>query len=154
MRDFRSMRDLHLAYAILEQLDSLPDFFKALVGLDIASPRFRASIAAHEIRLSQILLTMLTRHSLDGRLVVDPLEPDRLGQARSAIMTGTRPARLSPPFHQSVRSVLDSRLDPSLRARMEGFVNSCLNMLEEDFAELDPSRTIDPRFIRSLLIRR
>jgi hypothetical protein len=69
-------------------------------------------------------------------------------------MTGTRPARLSPPFHQSVRSVLDSRLDPSLRARMEGFVNSCLNMLEEDFAELDPSRTIDPRFIRSLLIRR
>ena len=34
------------------------------------------------------------------------------------------------------------------------FINSCLNMLEEDLAELDPAMPIDPRFIRSLLIRK
>src|SRR5262249_28125932 len=42
MRDFRSMRDLHLGYAVLDQLDAVPDLFKSLLGLDIASARFRA----------------------------------------------------------------------------------------------------------------
>ncbi|MBV8773395.1 MAG: hypothetical protein JO166_13860, partial [Deltaproteobacteria bacterium] len=154
MRDFRSIRDLHLAYGLLEQLDTVPDLFKSLVGLDIASARFRASIAGHEIRLSQILLTMLARQSLDGRLTFEPLEVARLCETRDAIMTDSRPARLSERFHQSVRTILENRLNPSLRARSEGFVNSCLNMLEEEFAELEPFQEIDPRFIRSLLLRR
>ena len=154
MRDFRSMHDLHLSYVILEQLDVVPALFKSLVGLDIASARFRANIAGHEIRLSQILLTMLTRQCLDARLMLEPLEAARLREARNAIMTAGRPARLSEQFQQSVRLVLDTRLDPNLRSRSEGFVNSCLNMLEEDLAELDPSQEIDPRFIRSLLIQR
>jgi len=77
-----------------------------------------------------------------------------LREARSAIMTAGWPARLSEQFHESVRLVLETRLDPTLRARSEGFVNSCLNVLEEDFAELNPAQEIDPRFIRSLLIRR
>ncbi len=154
MRDFRSMRDLHLGHAILEQIDAVPNLFKTLIGLDIASAPFRANIAGHEIRLSQILLTTLTRHSLDGRLVFDPIEPTRLRQARGAIMTEGRPARLSEQFQESVRVVLDTRLDATVRACTAGFVNSCLNMLEEDLAELDSSQAIDPRFIRSLLIRR
>jgi hypothetical protein len=154
MRGFRSIRDLHLSHAILEQLDAVPDLFRSLVGLDIASARFRANIAGHEIRLSQILLTMLTRQCLDACLMFQPLEASRLREVRNAIMTADRPARLSEQFHESVRLVLETRLTPSLRARNEGFVNSCVNMLEEDFAELDPSQEIDRRFIRSLLIRR
>jgi Family of unknown function (DUF6178) len=154
MRDFRSIHDLHVGYAALEQLDAVPDMFKSLVGLDIASPAFRANIAGHEIRLSQILLTMLARQSLDGRVVLEPLEATRLREARGVIMTASRPARLSEQFHQSVRMVLETRLDPVLRARSDAFVNSCLNMLEEDLAELDAAQEIDPRFIRSLLIRR
>jgi hypothetical protein len=154
MRNFRSIRDLHLGYAMLEQLDAIPDLFMALVGLDIASARFRASVAGHEIRLSQILATMFARQCLDLRLVFEPLEAERLREARSAIMTADRPARLSEPFHESVRRVLETRLDPVLRARSEGFINSCLNILEEDLAELEPSQEIDPRFIRSLLIHR
>jgi hypothetical protein len=154
MRDFRSMRDLRLGYAILEQLDAIPDLFNSLVGLNIASARFRANIAGHEIRLSQILLTMLAHQCLDSRPMFEPLEAARLRGMRDALMTAGRPARLSEQFHESVRQVLETRLDASLRARSEGFVNSCLNMLEEDLAELDPASEIDPRFIRSLLIRR
>jgi hypothetical protein len=154
MRDFRSMGDLHLSYAILDQLDAVPDLFNSLLGLDIASARFRANIAGHEIRLSQILLTMFTRQFLDARLTFEPLEAARLRAARAAIMTASRPARLSEQFHESVRRVLEMRPDPNLHARCEGFVSSCLNLLEEDFAELDPAQEIDPRYIRSLLIQR
>jgi hypothetical protein len=154
MRDFRSMRDLHLSYAILAQLDAVPELFNSLAGLDIASARFRTNIAGHEIRLSQILLTMFARQCLEGRLSFEPLEAERLREARGVIMTSSRPARLTEQFHESVRGVLEKRLEPTLLNRSEGFVNSCLNMLEEDLAELDPSREIDPRFIRSLLIRR
>jgi Family of unknown function (DUF6178) len=154
MRDFRSIRDLHLGYAALEQLDAVPDLFKSLVGLDIASAGFRANIAGHEIRLSQILLTMFARQCLDAQLTFEPLEAERLREARTAIMTADRPARLSEQFHESVRRLLETRLAPALVARSEGFVSSCLNLLEEDFAELHPSHEIDPRFIRSLLVRR
>jgi hypothetical protein len=154
MRDFRSIRDLHLGYAVLDQLDAIPDLFKSLIGLDIASPRFRAGIAGHEIRVSQILLTIFVREFLDGRLVLEPLESGRLRDARNAIMTVSQPARLCERFNESVRSLLESRLDRTLAARSAFFVSSCLNMLEEDFAELDPSREIDPRFVRSLLVRR
>jgi hypothetical protein len=154
MRDFRSIRDLHLGYAVLDQLDAIPDLFKSLIGLDIASARFRANIAGHEIRLSQILLTIFVRQFLDERLILEPLESGHLREIRRAIMTASQPARLSERFNESVRSLLDSRLDRILAARNEFFVSSCLNMLEEDLTELDPSREIDPRFIRSLLVRR
>jgi hypothetical protein len=154
MRDFRSIRDLHLAYAMLEQLDAVPDLFKSLVGLDIASARFRANIAGHEVRLSQILLTLMARQCVDGRLTIEPFDPGQLPNVRAALMTADRPARLSEKFQQTVRSILQVRLEPEMRARCESFVNSCLNMLEDEFAELDPSREIDPRFIRSLMVRR
>jgi hypothetical protein len=111
MRDFRSMRDLHLGYALIEHVGAIPELFKALVGLDIASARFRANIAGHGIRLSAILLTMLARQRLEGRLVFDPIEPARLCEVRDTIMTGARPARLSQEFQDSVHRVMDTRLE-------------------------------------------
>ena len=96
MRDFRSIRDLHLGYAMLEQVDAVPELFRALLRLDIAAPGFRAQIAGYDIRLSQILLTALARYALDDRLAIEPIEAHRLEQARAAIMTmSERPARLT-----------------------------------------------------------
>jgi hypothetical protein len=155
MRDFRSMRDLHLGYAMLEQVDAVPELFKGLLKLDIAAPGFRAQIAGYDIRLSQILLTALTRYALDGRLAIEPIEEHRLDRARAAIMTiGERPARLNDGFKQRVGEAIRARLEEPLRRRSTDFVNSCLNMIEEDLAEIDPAEPIDPRFIRSLLIRK
>ncbi|MGH7933616.1 MAG: DUF6178 family protein [Candidatus Binataceae bacterium] len=155
MRPFRAMRDLHLGYALIEQLDAVPELFKALLGLEIAGAPFRAQIAGYDIQLSQILLTAFARQALDGHFVLAPFEPDRLGRVRAALMTHNgRPAHLSENFHRIVRKTLETRLDSALLKRSTDFVDSCLNMLEEDFAELDPARPADPRFIRSLLIRR
>jgi hypothetical protein len=154
MRSFRSMNDLHLSYALLEQLDAIPDLFKSLLGLDIAAAPFRAHIAGYQIQLSQILLTALVRQALDRNLVLEPIEPRQLKRVRASIMTPGKPAHLTDAFHHNVREMLQSRLGPALFKRCSGFVDSCLNMLEEDFAELDPAAEIDPRFTRSLLIRR
>ncbi len=118
-------------------------------------PAFRAQIAGYDIRLSQILLTALARYALDGRLVIEPIEAHRLEQARAAIMTiGARPARLNDAFKHHVDTAMRAGLDEPLRRRSADFVNSCLNMIEEDLAEIDPAEPIDPRFIRSLLIRK
>lgn len=154
-RDFRAMRDLHLSYALLEQIDTVPDLFKALLGLDIASVAFRSNIAGHDIRLSQILLTALARYALDRRFVFAPIEPERLCEARDAIMThDERPARLSDSFRNLIDELMAKKLERSLRQRSTGFVNSCLNHLEEELGELDPRGPVDPRFIETLLIRR
>jgi uncharacterized protein DUF6178 len=155
MRDFHAMRDLRLGYAMLEQLDTIPDFFRALLEIDIASAGFRASVAAREVRLSQILLTALVRQALFGTLTPEPIEAERLDAMYSATMASNgKPARLADRFRKLVSELLSARLDETLRARSSDFVDSCLNLFEEDLAELDPARAIDPRFIRSVLIRR
>jgi hypothetical protein len=154
MRGFRAIRDLHLGYAIIEQIEAARDLFKAILGLDIAAAAFRANVAGHEIRLSQILLTALAHYVLDGRLAVAPLDPQRLNAARDAIMTSERPARLNERFRAAVATISERRLDDGLRPRAAAFIDSCLRMLEDEFAELDPKAPVDPRFIRSLLTRR
>ncbi|HUY19256.1 MAG TPA: DUF6178 family protein [Candidatus Binataceae bacterium] len=154
MRDFSAIRDLHLSYGLLEQVSTMPELFRALLALDIAAPGFRSAIAGHEIRLSQILLTAFARWAMERRLAIDPIEPARLTEMRDAIMTRLeRPYELRPEFQHQVDELL-ARLDEPLQRRAASFVNSCLNVLREELAELDPAAPIDPRFIRAVMIRR
>jgi hypothetical protein len=154
MREFRAMRDLHLAHSVLEEIETMRELFRALLGIDIATPAFRAETAGREIRLGQILITAFARHALEHRLVPAPIEASRLGEAYAAMMTaGGRPARLKESFREQIEAEMAARIDETMRRRSGAFVGSCLNMLEDDLAELDP-RAIDPRFIRSLLVRR
>jgi hypothetical protein len=152
MRDFSSMRDLHLSYAILDQIDSAAELFRAFFAIDISSPNFRAQMAARDIRLSQLVLTGLARLALDDRLTIDPIEGSRLTAMRAAIMTG-QPGVLSDEFRSKVSHALAERMDDTTRKRTAGFLNSCLNLLEEEFANLGGEREIDPRFIESVLVK-
>jgi hypothetical protein len=158
LRDFAAMRDLHLSHAALDQIEAMRELFRALLEINIASPAFRAETAGREIRLGQILITAFARAALDRkpdqRLAPAPIEASRLGELYMAIMTGGgRPARLTEGFRLMVDAALAARMDETARAHSAGFIASCLSVLEEDLAELDP-RAIDPRFLRSLLIRR
>jgi hypothetical protein len=155
MRDFQSMRDLHLGYAVVDQVEAMTELFRGLFNVEIASPSFRSSVAGHEIRLSQIVLTALAREALDQRFAPDPIEASRLSELHRKIMTGGgRPAQLGQGFRSDVDAVLDGKLDDRVRQRSADFINSCLNIIEEEFAELDPRERIDPRFIRSILLKR
>lgn len=154
MRDFAAMRDLHVGYAALEQIDALRPLFRSLVAIDIASPGFRAAIAGREIRLSQILLTAFVNATLGDEATPGPIAASRLNEVRDRVMDSARvPARLGEAFHRRVEELLAARLDQEVRRRSADYLNSCLNLLEEEFSELDPSREIDPRYIRSLLLR-
>jgi hypothetical protein len=152
MRDFASMRDLHLSYAILDQIDSAAELFRALFAIDISSPNFRAQMAARDVRLSQLVLTGLARLALDDRLAIDPIEGSRLTAMRAAIMTG-QPGVLSDYFRARINHALAERMDDTTRKRTSAFLNSCLNLLEEEFANLGAEREIDPRFIESVLVK-
>jgi hypothetical protein len=154
MRSFSAMRDLRLGYAVVEQIDVARDLFKAILGLEIGSPGFRASVAGHDIRLSQILLTALVGYLLDGRLALAPIAAARLPEVRAGLMTAGRPAHLNEAFRAAIDEALAQKLDEPTRNRTAAFVDSCLKMLEEEFSDLDPSEPPDPRFLRSLLIRR
>jgi Family of unknown function (DUF6178) len=155
MRDFSSMRDVHLGYAVLEQIEAIAQLLRDLLTLDIASPAFRAEMAGRDIRLSQVLLTALVRQALDGAVAPRPIETDRLAELRGAIMApGGAPSRLSDEFRRLVAATLERQLGERVRGRSANFVNSCLNMIEQEFAELNPAQPIDPRFIRSVLLRR
>ncbi len=154
MRDFREMRDLHVAHGVLGQLEAMAPLFKELLEIDITSAAFRTQMAGREIRLSQILLTALVNQALDSTLTPAPLAASRLSDVRRTVMTAGRPARLTEDFRQRANAALERRLEQGPLKRTEDFVRSCLSMLEEEFSELDPSAPIDPRYIRSILLRR
>ena len=153
MRDFCQMRDLHVAYRVLDQIEAMRTLFQTLLAIDIGSPGFRAEVAGRDIHLSQILLTALVQKALSGRLVAEPVGAGRLPEVRT-ILTGAsgRPARLSDDFRHLVDEMLSAKLEPETLKSAGDFVNSCLNLLEEEFSELEPE--IDPRYIRSILLRR
>ncbi len=153
MRDFKEMRDLHIAYGTLAQLEAMPPLFNGLLKIDITSAAFRAQTAGREIRLSQILLTALINQALRAGLSAAPIAASRLGEVRRTIMTAGTPARLTDDFRQLVGELVAQRLDQQTLKRTEDYVRSCLNVLEEEFAEIPPAATIDPRYIRSLLLR-
>jgi hypothetical protein len=154
MRDFATMRDVHLGYAMLDQIEAIPALFAAIGRIDLASPGFRSAVAGRDLKLSQILITTLVNSALDGRLAPEPLAARRLNEIRAALMTrGQRPAGLTDAFHAHVEQTLRSELDDEVRERSADYVNACLNLFEEEFAELDPEIEIDPRFVRCILLR-
>ncbi|HVN63104.1 MAG TPA: DUF6178 family protein [Candidatus Binataceae bacterium] len=153
MRDFRTMRDLHIGYGILDRVAAMAELFRALLGIDIASASFRALVAGRDVRLSQILLTAFVRMAFEGRLAPEPIEESKLAAARTAFMDANgKPARLSEKFRATVTEVISGRLNGAAH-HCEEFVNSCLDALEEEFAGLGGKRPIDPRFIRTVLVR-
>ncbi len=153
-RDFKEMRDLHVAYGVLGQLEAMAPLFAKALSVDITSAAFRSQVAGREIRLSQILLTGLVNQALDARLTPAPLAISRLPEVRRALLTANTPAQLTAEFRRTVNETLERRLDDDLLNRTQDFVRSCLSLLEDEFCEFRPKAEIDPRFIRTLLLRR
>jgi hypothetical protein len=153
-RDFKEMRDLHVAYGVLGQLEAMAPLFAKALSVDITSAAFRSQVAGREIRLSQILLTGLVNQALDARLTPAPLAVSRLPEVRRALLTADTPAQLTAEFRRTVNETLERRLDDDLLNRTQDFVRSCLSLLEDEFCEFAPNAEIDPRFIRTLLLRR
>ncbi len=153
LRDFKEMRDLHVAYGALTQLEAMAPLFAAALEIDITSAAFRVQVAGREIRLSQILLTGLVNLALGARLAPMPIAASRLNEVRRLLLTADTPARLTEDFRALVSGTLSKRLDDTLRERTSDFVRSCLGLFEDEFSELKLSVPIDPRYIRSLLLR-
>ena len=153
MRDFGQMRDLHLAYAVLDQIEAMRELFAALLSIDIGAPAFRAEVAGHDIRLSQILLTATVQKAISGGLRPEPIDVARLSRVRT-VLTGNaaRPARLTDDFRNLVSETIRTGVPQEVASRARDFVGSCLNMIEEEFSDLEPE--IDPRYISSILLRR
>jgi hypothetical protein len=154
MRGFRSMRDLHMAYAVLEQIGALPDLFKSLLGIDLTSAAFRAEVAGREIRLSQVLLTAMARGIIDGQLSAEPLEATRLAALRNVIVAGGHGSKPRFELRRKMEELIAERIPPATRERHKPFIDSCLTMLEDELGGIDPKVDPDPRFIRSILIKR
>jgi len=152
-RDFGQMRDLHLAYAVLDEIEAMRELFSVLLTIDIGAPGFRAEVAGRDIHLSQVLLTALVQKAMGGRLRPDPIDASRIAQVRTVLTGGVaRPARLTDEFRDLVAATLSASLEPATLERTANFVSSCLNVIEDEFSNLEPE--IDPRYIASILLRR
>ena len=119
-RDFKEMRDLHVAYGVLAQLEAMAPLFAKALSVDITSAAFRSQVAGREIRLSQILLTGLINQALDGRPTPAPSAVSRLPEC-VALLTADTPAQLTAEFRRTVDEMLARRLDDDLLQAHPGF---------------------------------
>ncbi len=153
-RAFRRMRDLHMAYGVLEQIESMPPLLRAVAELDVTSAGFRAQVAGREIRLSQILSTVMVRYAMGEKAQPRAFNAAELARVRSVLIeSGQGQARLKEAFRKRIEALLRERLAPEALQKSAEFVNSCFNLLEEEFGRPNPRDEIEPHCIRSLLIR-
>jgi hypothetical protein len=154
VRDFCTMREVRAGYAIVDQVGAISDLFSELLAINISSPRFRAQVAAREIRLGQVLSTAMVRAAVEGRFDPEPIEAGMLGAVRTAIIAnGPRPAALNESFRASIADAFRERLSVATIEGAADFVKLSLAQLEEEFGALEAGAPIDGRFIGSVLVK-
>jgi hypothetical protein len=142
-RAFATTRDLDRARAILDDVASLDEACRSLVGQgpgELAALRPRE---ADDFRLSAVLLTAFAHFALGHSTSLEPIAASELGELRLATLDPT-----SGGLRMDVRDRFLGAIPGA-----KGFFEFSLSRFEEEFLALAPDRPIDPRFVTCLMIR-
>jgi hypothetical protein len=142
-RAFATTKDLDRARAIVDDLASLCDACRSLVGQtpgELAALRPRD---ADDFRLSAVLLTAFAHFALGRAPSLEPIATSELGELRAATLDPRSRGLKVDVRHRFLGTV----------AGAKGFLEFSLNRFEEEFLALAPDRPVDPRFVTCLMIR-
>jgi hypothetical protein len=142
-RAFATTRDLDRARAIIDEVASLCDACRGLVGqapgeLAVLRPR-----EADDFRLSAVLLTAFAHFALGRAPSLEPIATSELGELRAATLDPGSGGLKVDVRHRFLGTI----------AGGTGFLEFSLNRFEEEFLALAADRPVDPRFVTCLMIR-
>jgi uncharacterized protein DUF6178 len=141
-RPFAGFADLERAKAMLEDMTSIPDLCRRLLG---QSPSQIASLRpadADEFRLSAALLTGFSHFALGRAPSLEPLAPADLVELRRVS---------AEPGTENLAGTLRSRFLQAMAARGR-FLEFSLRRFEEEFLSIPLGAELDPRFVTCLMI--
>ncbi|MCA1906303.1 MAG: DUF6178 family protein [Desulfarculus sp.] len=152
-RAFTTREDLDRAAHALTQAEFWPVLLFDLLGLDRRELRalFERKIwpeDSREVRASGVVATWLARQAL-GLPGLAPLPPASLGPAVAALKAGLQ-GPLARRLHQSCQALAD----PVQAALARETLGQTLWLMAQELSGLDPSQTLEPRFVGLLVIER
>jgi hypothetical protein len=159
--DFKNLQDLKEVEDVLDRIDVVVTTLREKLNMTPERAREQGWAAGDteggkDMSLSTFFLTALANRVLNGRFEIETLDKNRLQDLFSIIFEndGQGRGRLRMEIRRDMTEWLDSTEDDERkRQHLRAFWDFCVDVLEGDFGRIPPGEEIDPRFVRSLMIR-
>jgi hypothetical protein len=151
--DFRSLQDFRETRNSLEMVESVTRFLSG--KLPVHPERLKE--LDQEVTLSTVFLTAWANQTLNGTYQFEPIERGQLKNLFSQVFE--KDERGKGVIKMEIRNRLKNALcsmeaDENRRFHLLAFKDFCFDLFEEECGRIRPEEEIDPRYVKSLLIRR
>jgi hypothetical protein len=160
--DFKNLQDLKEADDFLDFIETTTHFLGQELNV---SPRSLKELNLtdcqpedwREITLSMIFLTSFANQILQGAFRFEAIAQaqvkDFIGRIFERDSEGKGVIKME--TKQGVKNWLSSNEEDALkRQHLLAFQDFCLDLFEEEYGKIPPAETVDPRFVKGLLIRK
>jgi len=156
-RHFQGLADLELARKLLDQVDVMSSAFWQVLGTSpkefLAGQSARLNLSWKEVRFSQIFSTAVINYLMRGVPGLSALSPSDLSEflkVGDTLDVNRLAAQLVSATERQVQTAMGNSEESSLVLQ---FAKKWLAACAQELFPLAGAKKIDPRFIRSLMVR-
>jgi hypothetical protein len=160
--DFRNLQDIKEVEDVLDRIDGVVTTLGEKLNVTPEKAKEQGLVSDHadmenDIPLSTFFLTAIANHILNGRFEMKAIDKSRLKELFSIMFEQDeqRRGKLRMKIRQDVSEWLESTVEDDERKQQHllAFWDFCKDVLEGDFGRIPPGEEVDPRFVKSLIIR-
>jgi hypothetical protein len=159
--DFRNLQDLKEIEDTLDRIDVVVTTLREKLSMTPERVKEQGwagtdAEGGKDVSLSTFFLTALANRILNGRFEIEAIDKNRLQDLFSIILEKDEQGRgrVRMDIRRDMTEWLDSTEDDERkRQHLRAFLDFCLDAIEGDFGRIPPGEEIDPRFVKSLIIR-
>jgi len=159
--DFRNLQDLKEIEDTLARIDVVVTTLREKLSMTPERVKEQGwagtdAEGGKDVSLSTFFLTALANRILNGRFEIEAIDKNRLQDLFSIILEKDEQGRgrVRMDIRRDMTEWLDSTEDDERkRQHLRAFLDFCLDAIEGDFGRIPPGEEIDPRFVKSLIIR-
>jgi len=159
--DFRNLQDLKEIEDTLDRIDVVVTTLREKLSMTPERVKEQGwagtdAEGGKDVSLSTFFLTALANRILNGRFEIEAIDKNRLQDLFSIILEKDEQGRgrVRMDIRRDMTEWLGSTEDDERkRQHLRAFLDFCLDAIEGDFGRIPPGEEIDPRFVKSLIIR-
>lgn len=159
--DFRNLQDLKEVEDTLDRIDVVVTILREKLGMTPERAKEQGwsgtdTEEGKDVSLSTFFLTALANRILNGRFEIEAIDKNRLQDLFSILFEKDEQGqgRVRMDIRRDMMEGLYSTEDDERkRQHLRAFLDFCLDALEGEFGRIPPGVEIDPRFVKSLIIR-
>lgn len=161
-RDFMTMQDIRALEAVVDTVEAVSSLLFSALGINqeyLFTDFIKTTTLSDpaDLKSSAVFLTIVANKVISENPVPAPLSAAALQQFLQEVFVYREEQQrhsVNGAFAESLRAWLVTvyPCGERLQTALDGFVNACLAMLEDEFSLLIDKKTIDTRFVTGLLL--